>query len=131
MGWIFYQEYLARLKSKFDFKEEALNEHLGVVYRFDMALGICHMSQSAHVMNFLKLYCTATQYPNLDGPEPCAEDCDMKYKGTWRVSMVTFSGWSCVRPDIQKSIEPLSRFPKTFIDNTSTITIASNPVQPQ
>ena len=41
----------------------------------------------------------------------------MKYKGTW--DMEGFNGnvlWlvMCTRPDIQKSIKPLSRFPKTF-----------------
>ena len=121
VGWVFYQDYLARVKTKFDFKEEALNEHLGVIYRFNMDLGICHMSQSDHVLKSLKLFghedCTATPYPNLDGPEPCAEDCEVKYKGTW--DMEGFNGnalWlvMCTRPDIQKSIKPLSRFPKTF-----------------
>ncbi len=87
VGWVCYQEYLARIKTKFYFKEEALNEHLGVIYRSDMDLGTCHMSQSDdHVLKFMKLFghedCTATPYPNLDGPEPCAKDCEVKYKGT-------------------------------------------------
>ncbi len=112
VGWVFYQEYLARIKTKFDFKEEALNEHLGVMYRFNMDLGICHMSQSDHVLKLLKLFghedCTATPHLNLDGPEPCAEDCEVKYKGTW--DMESFNGnvlWlvMCTRPDIQKSIQ--------------------------
>ncbi len=34
VGQEFYQAYLVRLKSKFDYKEEPLHEHLGVTYHF-------------------------------------------------------------------------------------------------
>ena len=123
VGWEFYEAYLARLKTKFDYKEEPLTEHLGITYRFDMDLGICHMSQVDHTRKFLKLFghedCKPYPSPNLDGPEPCAADCETKYKGSW--DMESFNGnaiWlvMCTRPDIQKAVKPLSRFPLNFGD---------------
>jgi hypothetical protein len=94
VGQEFYQAYLVRLKSKFDYKEEPLHEHLGVTYHFDMERGICHMNQADHTMKFLKLFghegCKPSPFPTLDGPEPCAADCEIKYKGSW--DMESFNG---------------------------------------
>ena len=94
VDWEFYQAYLARLKVKFDYKEEPLNEHLGVTYTFDLNRGICHMSQADHNLKFLKLGghedCKPSPFPTLDDPEPCEADCAIKYKGSW--DMESYNG---------------------------------------
>ena len=111
------------LKVKFDYKEEPLNEHLGVTYTFDLKRGICHMSQADHTLKFLKLFghedCKPSPFPTLDGPEPCDADCATKYKGSWDMESYNSNAiWLvvCTRSDIQKAVKPLSRFPKNFGD---------------
>ena len=121
IGWDFYQAYLKRLTVKFDVTEGPLEEHLGVMYQFDMEKGVCHMSQSEHIRKFLKEFrmqdCIPSSTPSLEGPEPNSEDCKTTTKEVW--DMQSFIGnclWlvMCTRPDIQKQLKPLSRHPIIF-----------------
>jgi hypothetical protein len=121
VGWEFYQQYQMRLTTKFDVTEGPLEEHLGVLYQFDMTRGVCHMSQKVHIVKFLKEFrmhdCDSATTPSLEGAEPCLEDC--KEEPTERWDMESFIGnclWliMCTRPDIQKQLKPLSRYPKGF-----------------
>ncbi len=79
VGWDFYQQCQMRLTTKFDVTEGPLEEYLGMLYKFDMIKGACHMSQKVHIVKSLKEFrmhdCDSATTPSLEGAEPCLEDC--------------------------------------------------------
>jgi hypothetical protein len=68
-----------RLTTRFDVMEGPLEERLGVLYKFDMTKGVCHMSQKVHIVKVVKEFrmhdCDSATTPSLEGSEPCLEDC--------------------------------------------------------
>jgi hypothetical protein len=121
LGAQFYQDYLTRLSTKFDYTEGPLDSHLGVAYHFDDNKGEVRIEQSAQTWKFLKEFgyenCNPAPAPTMSGPPPCEADCSEPHEEKW--DMEGFIGHAnylhmCTRPDIGQVLKILSRFTKRF-----------------
>ena len=95
VGWEFYQQYQSRLTTKFDVTEGPLEEHLGVLYKFDMAKGVCHMSQRVHIVKFLKEFrmhdCDSARWRGRSRVWTIVRRCPLS-GGIWRALLATVCG---------------------------------------
>ena len=106
-GEEFYQDYLRRLRTRFEFKEGPLTQHLGVNYNFDREQGTLEMEQTSQIDKFLKLFgmedTNSVDTPTMSGPVPCEADCAEEFEGPWDMEMFVGHGQyihQCTRADI-------------------------------